>query len=1054
MKKQLLLLFVLLWGGLIQAQQLYPLKGKIISKNGGLPVPGANIIVKGTLTGTVSDDMGFFELRLPEGNHLLKISFIGFVSGETEVRIPEMQLFNISLEEEEVSLQEFQVVSTGFQELSPERTTGSFAQIGNDLFNRRVSTNVLDRISDVTPGLQVVNDGFSANAQPQILIRGSSTILAESAPLIVVDNMTYDGPLSSINPNDVESITVLKDAAAASIWGARAGNGVIVVTTKRGKTGQSLKVSFNANATWGQQPDLYYQPQMSISSFVDQEVKLFDRGFYNGQVDSYLKSRLSPVVETLLQFRQGEITLQEKDQALLGFKQQDVRGDLEDYFYRPSLSQQYSLGISGGSQFYSYSFSAGWDDNRSSRMTDQNSRLTLSSRQDWKGAGNKLKVGVGTYWTLARSESAVPDIGNFFAYDRLTDEQGTPLPVYRSYSNRFKSSVMDMGLLNWDYYPLDEIGLSPRNTQGNEMRVNADLSYQLLPGLSATAFYQYWNSDSQSAFLQPLESYYAREQVNVFSYLDSGGALVRPLPVGGILDETRENAYSHNLRTQLNWDNVFNSVHEVHVLGGFELKDLQAKGSNGRSYGYNADLGISQPVDYIGNYIQLPSGFAGKIPFLDGFKGTVNRYLSAFANAGYSFQNRYLVNASARVDKSNLFGVNTNQKTVPLWSAGLGWIASEEKFLDVDWISFLKLRATYGYNGNTNPNATAYTTASYFGAGSNSVVGKPFLGVLTPPNPELRWERIKILNLGLDFELWKGRWSGSAEVYSKTGLDLMGSTPLFPSSGFYSAVLNYASTQTNGMDLNLSYRVSRAGLQWTSSFFYSLIRERVTDFENTPTATQIMNSQPGAEVPVKGKPLHHLFSYPWAGLNPDTGAPMGWIEGTASEDYNALIQLAEEQLVYHGSSRPTNFGAWRNQLDWKDWSLSVNLTYRLGYYFRDLSVDYDNINRGIITHSDFDSRWQQPGDQSGIPADPEMVDPSRNVFYLKSSALVEKGDHVRIQDIRLSRQITISKFSQFQVYAYANNLGILWKASDRVKDPDNRLRPLPKTLALGIQMAF
>jgi len=1047
-------LMCLLFNSLCAQQTTYLLSGEVVDKQSGEPLPGVNLIIKGKVIGTVTDEEGRFELNLPNEPSTLKVSYIGYVSQEIELIIPSSGTLRIQLEEDFHNLQEFQVVSTGFQELSPERTTGSFVKLDEQLINRRVTENLLDRFADVTPGLLVVNDGFSTNKEPTITIRGNSTILAANQPLIVVDNLAYDGSLNSINPNDVESITILKDAAAASIWGAKAGNGVIVITTKKGRAGQGMKVSLNTNMTWGQQSDAFYAPQMKIGGFIDQEVKLFKKGYYAGQVNAYNKPRLSPVVEILLRHESGEISDAELQQALQVYKSQDVRSDLEKYFYRPSLHQQYALGISGGSDVYTYSFSAGWDDTKGNRVTEYNSRLTLSSNQNWSLLNRKLDVGVGTYFSLANSESALPGISNFFGYDMLADEMGNPLPVSQSFSDRFKKSVSPMGLLDWNYVPLEEIGLSPKNSSSNDLRINANLGYQLLPGLKASVLYQYWTNSYFNSSLQPLEAYTTRELINDFTSQDEQGNLLHAVPVGGILNEGKDRSYSHTLRAQLSWDKEFSDSHLLNLLGGMELKDQQSNGSTYRSYGYDEKIGVSQPVDYVNYYPRLSTGFQSSISFQDDFSGTVNRYLSAYVNAGYTWKHKYLLNASGRVDKSNLFGVNTNQKTVPLWSAGLGWIASEEQFLTNSWLSFMKLRTTYGYNGNTNTGATAYTTAYYYGAGYNNLVGQPFLGVLTPPNPELRWERIKIINFGLDYELFDGKWFGSLEVYKKTGEDLLGPLSVYPSSGFNSAVLNYASTSTNGMDLSLNYRLAKGEFSWTSSFIYSVVKEKVTDYENDPTPSQIMGSQPGAEVPVLGKPLHYIYSYPWAGLNPDTGAPMGWMEGSASEDYQAILKLPEEELVYHGSSRPTSFGAFRNQFDWKGWNLSFNITYRLGYYFRDLSVNYDEINRGNISHSDYDQRWQAPGNQTFIPSDPNRVNSQRNSFYLKSSALVEKGDHIRFQDIRVGYDFAAPRFEKFQVYGYLNNLGLIWKASDRVKDPDHRYSNLPRTVALGLSFTF
>lgn len=1056
MKKLLLIWLGVLLAGSAIAQQTRTISGIVKDEKQGLPLAGVNIILKGSSVGTISNLDGEFSLELPAGGGTLSFSYIGYLSREVLLDEVSQGTLEVILEEDMVSLQAFELVSTGFQELSPERTTGSFSKLNEKLINRRISTNILDRLEDVTPGLLVTRDVSGADATPSIIIRGTSTIRSDSQPLIVIDNLTYDGPISSINPNDVESMTVLKDAAAASIWGARAGNGVIVITTKKGKMGSALQVSLNVNANWGQKQDAFYLPKMSVASLIDKEQSLFGSGYYNGQINSGQKPRLSPAVESLNQYRAGLISEGELQNQLDGYSMLDVRSDLEQYFYRPSLNQQYSLGIRGGSDNYTYAFSTGWDSNRGSRVTDYNSRFTLSSNQTWSLLDKKLQLGAATYYTVSQSESALPDINNFYAYDRLADESGSPLAVSRSYSERFKESVRNTDLLNWDYVPLDEIGLSPERANGTDLRLNASLDYQLLPGLNLKGFYQYWSNISGNSFLQPIESYTTRELINNFSAYDDSGILIQNIPAAGILDQGQNTSHSHTFRGQLTYDKRFAEYHQLNVLAGMEVKDQHGEGSTYRSYGYDDLIGISQPVSYGTRYRQFSTGFQSSIPFRESYTGTVNHYLSGFVNLGYSFQDKYLFTGSARVDKSNLFGVNTNQKSVPLWSAGIGWIVSEEDFLQASWISFMKFRASYGYNGNTNSRATAFTTGRYFSAGSNRLVGEPFLGNLTAPNPELRWERIKIVNLGLDYELAKGKWYGSLEYYSKQGLDLLGEQALFPSTGFYSATLNYASTATKGVDLSVNSRHTFGDFTWTGSFYYSYVNERVIDFQNEPTSAQIMSSQPGAEVPVKERPLYHVYSYPWAGLNQDTGAPMGYLEGAPSEDYQSMLQMPEDQLIFHGSSRPTSFGALRNTFDYKEWSISFNISYRLGYYFRDLSVNYNNVNFGQQDHADYEMRWQKPGDQTQIPSDPQKVDSPRNAFYLRSSALVEKADNIRLQDVRLSYRFdgSSARFRNMEIYAYANNLGIIWKATDRDLDPEYRFNQAPKTLALGLRISF
>ncbi|WPR77942.1 SusC/RagA family TonB-linked outer membrane protein [Algoriphagus sp. NG3] len=1046
----------------VQAQQptnRYEVRGKVLQRTDSLALPGANVVVSGTAQGTATDGQGGFMLSLPAGNTTLTVSFIGFVTKEIQVEVPLSEELLIVLEDE-YELEGVEVLSTGFEELPAERSTGSFAFLDRELVTRRVSTNLVDRLEDVTPGLIFNRDRTDLGYGESISIRGVSTIRGESQPLIVIDNLAYDGELSAINPNDVESITVLKDAAAASIWGARAGNGVIVITTKKGSFESPLRVDFTANTTVIEQPDPFYQPQMSISDFVDKERVLFDRGYYDGQVNSFRKTRLSPVVETLLSHREGMISDSELSESLDAYRSRDVRNELERFIYQPAVQQQYAVNVSGGSKKHNYLISTGWDDNRGSSRTASDSRFTLLTRQNWKLAKDRVQVSVGANAIIGNRSSAVPSIANLYPYDVLANEAGNPLPVYRGYNNRFKQGLEGAGLLDWEYYPLEELGMSPTLIRTNELRLNAQVNYEILPGLKAMAYYQYWNNVRFGETLNPMESYLARDLINDFTQVDEQGGLTYQVPMGGILDQDRTRSQSHNFRSQLTYHKLLGQGHELNVLAGFEAKDFNSSGSANRAYGYNPANGTSAPVNYNEFYTRYSIGFPASIPFAELFSGNTNRYLSGFVNMGYSFRDRYLITGSARKDASNIFGVNTNQRGVPLWSAGAGWILSEENFWNVDAVDYMKLKASFGYNGNTNPNATAFTTANYFGAGSNTLIGHPYLNIISPPNAELRWERIKIINVGTEFDLFSGRLHGSFEYYTKAGLDLLGEQAMFPSSGVLSATRNYASTETRGLDLVLNSRNTQGKFVWLTNFFLSTVNEKVVDFESQPTPVQIVTSRSVVPVPVLGKPLYHVFSYAWAGLDPATGDPMGFVDGEPSTEYARIINEADaDDLVYHGSSRPTVFGALRNTLNYKGWSLSLNISYRLRYSIVRPTVNYDDLNRGDISHSDYALRWQNPGDEltTAIPSDPESVNNLRTRFQFNNSSLIEKGDHIRLQDVRLAYsfpQLFSTSGKSLEVYGYANNLGILWKASDRIEDPDYIFNPALTSFSIGLRMGL
>ncbi|WP_332914457.1 hypothetical protein [Algoriphagus boritolerans] len=325
----------------------------------------------------------------------------------------------------------------------------------------------------------------------------------------MVDNFPYDGPIENINPNDVESMTVLKDAAAASIWGARAGNGVIVITTKRAKAGQSFRVSFNANTTVLKSRTFFYNPKMEVSSLVDLHRELFERGNFNSNINSNNKPRVAPAVEVLLKARNGEISQSEADQLLEGFKSRDFRNDLDRYFYQPSVNQQYALNLSGSGNVHQYNFALGYDANSSEVVGNSNNRITLTQNNQWKLLENRLELGAGIYWVQSNNNTTT-DLAQGWIYDRMTDEEGNPLAISRSYSDRYINSIEAerADLLNWRYVPLDEIGLLDNRSRTNDLRLNANIGYQLFPGFKAEVRYQYWNNQVETRNHSPQETFF------------------------------------------------------------------------------------------------------------------------------------------------------------------------------------------------------------------------------------------------------------------------------------------------------------------------------------------------------------------------------------------------------------------------------------------------------------------------------------------------------------------------------------------------------------------
>jgi TonB-linked SusC/RagA family outer membrane protein len=1044
---------------------------------GGLPVAGATVVLNATGFGSVSDGQGRFGFTAPPGSYILRVSFVGYKPFERVVRVPGVvgngavdkgrvgaDSILVVLERMWTALSEV-TVSTGYQELPKERATGSFVQVDRALLERGVSADITERLRDVVPGLSfnTVGTGLS--------IRGQSTLFSGADPLIVVDGFPYNQPVGNLNPNDVESVTVLKDAAAASIWGAKAGNGVIVITTKRGAFNKAPVLTLNANVTVGERPDLFSVPGMSSSDYIDIERRLFGQGFFKPVESSDAHLPLSPVVELLIAQRDGKISAAEADRQIAALRSLDVRKDISRYLYRPAVRQQYALSLEGGSAVHRYFFSAGYDKNLDNLAGNGFDRLTLDAANTWK-LGSRLEFSLGMNLVQTGTDRNNPgkltwNRGNtVYPYAALADGSGNALAYNRDLRAGFTGTAAAAGLLDWAYRPLEELRGSDNGVTVTDARVNTGLKYKLdgwLRGLNVQLLYQYDRGMTSGRNERGLGTFFTRNLINHYTQAGAGGLLSRPVPLGGIVDLSSGASVNHDIRGQLNYDRVFSEKHALTAIAGYEVQTLHLTGDQNRLYGFDAEHATSRPVDGLGNYFYYDNLLSsGTVPLGQSESDATDHYRSYYANAAYTYDGRYTLSGSVRLDESNLFGVRTNQKGVPLYSAGLGWELSKEGFYGLSWLPYLKLRATYGYNGNVNKNLSAYTTASY-NSGNDSPTALPYAYITNPPNPELRWERIRNINLGLDFRALNGRLSGTFEYFWKQGLDLIGQTAYAPSSGIDVFTGNTAGTRGHGLDLSLESRNLAGAFAWLTNFYVSAVTDKVTAYSRESPASQYLAAGNQGSYPLQGRPLFALYSLPWAGLDPQTGAPRGYLNGVPSTDYNAILTAAVPgSLVYNGPSRPAVFGALRNTFSYRGWSLSANISYKLGYYFRRSSVRYGN-DEGLTQQSgDYALRWQKPGDEllTNVPSVPLAPSLQRDDLYTYSSALVEKGDHVRLQDVRLA--YTLGKgvlpfmgAGRLQVYVYAANLGILWRANKAGLDPDYPVTyGLPRTIAGGIRLSY
>ncbi|WP_316809209.1 SusC/RagA family TonB-linked outer membrane protein [Pedobacter agri] len=1042
--------------------------------DGRVAIPGATISIESLKLTTRTDSAGKFKIVAPLGNYTLVVSHLNYEKQNLTINTSKDLLLPIDLKPVSNQLEEIQVVNTGFQKLPRERAAGSFATLNESQLSRRTTPDIVSRLEDALPGLVINRSGTRVQNQTQVSIRGQSTLFARTEPLIILDNFQYEGDVSTINPNDIESITILKDASAASIWGARSGNGVIVITSKSGKKNAPVTINFNSNLTIGERPDLYFQNRMSSSDFIDIEKALFARGFYTNSEASVLKPAFTPVIELLIAKRDGRISGPNADAQIEDFKNIDFRAEAAKLFYQRPVNAQYAISLSGGNSSQQYYLSAGLDDNKDILRLNGTKRETLQARSSWNFLKERLSFTAGVNYARQRTDSGNAGLNlaegvNSYPYAQLLDQNGNPLAVNMGYRNSFKTEAISKSLLDWNYRPADELYAITSKRRIEDLRLNFGLTGKLLPDLSVSLLYQFNSIRNNNIRNQSADSYFSRNQINNLTQINTDGSLTRPIPLGGIVDNMNGHSEVNNLRAQVNYEKTFGD-HRLSIFGGAESRSQDDRINTSRFYGYDELHANYQPVDYLTAFRRyVNAGATANIVYMDGEQRLADRSRSYFANSGYTYHEKYTINGSIRLDQSNIFGVATNQKGIPLWSVGGLWDIAKEPFYSGEsggtsiaaMLPTLKFRVSFGYTGNVDKTLSAYTTATYNnGSGNinNSNTRLPYATIDNPPNAQLRWERTRIINFGFDFASRANRVSGTIEYYRKKGIDLIGTIPYAPSSGITTFKGNTSGSQGQGIDVNLLSRNFTGKLAWETNVILSYSSDIVTDYKIR--GTNVNYIQNPRLYPREGKNVNAVYAFPWAGLDPANGNPRGYLNGEISTDYNKIL-LAEdfETVKYFGSSRPLLFGAVRNTFTYRNFSLSANISYRLKYYFTRSSIAY-GTNNGLGGHGDYTYRWQKPGDElfTNVPSVPNGNISNRDLFYATSEALVEKGDHIRLQDINFSytlqnKKILGATLPTLQIYFYANNIGLLWKASKAVQDPDyfnSQFSPL-RSYSIGLK---
>lgn len=1069
--KKLFALILMLNVFTIFSQTSISISGKIASKNTGEPIPGVTVFLKTLNLRTVSNKEGEYQLvigRNVQGDTLIVESLEHF-SVNLPVTLNHTQSGINFFLEPKINLIEEVVLNTGYQKFDRLKFTGSVEVIDHEDLQYGVESTLIDRIENLFSGGFIDRSGYlfnGSNEQPDFKIRGESSLRSETFPLIVVDNFPFEGSLENINPEDIESVTVLKDAAASSIWGVRAGNGVLVITTKKGRLNQPLTVNFSTNFKVSSKPNLFADPITDSKSFIEMERFLFENDFYTNQINDPKKPPLTPVVHLLLNHKEDVIDDDELEYKLELYNRKDVRNDFLKYVYRNSTELTSFLNLRGGGEKTTYSASVGYDKNKYNMPTNEQGRISLRLNQSYKPIP-KLTIATDLSITQIKGKNFnnVNKVGydqmtinnkKLYPYASLKDLAGYNLPLYVDYDKAFVAENQEFVIKDWTFVPLDELNRDGSNISKQQAVLGLNIDYQIHKGVNFSANSQINQEIRETFSFYDENSYYVRNLFNSFTYIGDD-EVSYGVPQGGIRDDANSKTVGYSLRSQVDiQQNIYNN-HLIQGVIGAEVREVKTSRKSDRTYGVDKDRNSFSLVDFTSSYPLYPV-LGGKTYISNGigFANLANRFVSFYSNINYTYNDRYFFSLSGRNDASNIFGVDTKNKWSPLWSIGAGWEISKETFYGLEFLEYFKVRASFGYNGNVNASIPAELTVQQAGY-LDFYTNQPFSSIVSLQNRNLRWEKVQTSNFGFDWRLLKGKLNVTVDYYKKTSKDLISGSQVDPTLGVSSVTKNSATLKGEGVDLTVISNLTQGDWAWTGALRVGYNRTKLEEYYATLPSDVHQIIQQGNFL---GKERNLLVSYPWGGLSRENGAPLGFENGELSDNYLDILRNTDmKDLIYHGPTSPRATGAFRSKVRFKKVEVGFSLSGQFSYYFRKNSINYQSFVNNWNGHSDFSLRWQNPGDEktTSVPAFIYPLDSNREAFYRLSEVLVRRGDHIRLQDVRVSYLFSPVNyrfgFKSIEVFFVGSNLGLIWTRNSEGVDPvyNMGIRP-PFTMAGGFKL--
>lgn len=1024
-----------------QHQPLF--KGKVTDIN-GTALPGVTVLIKDTFTGTSTDINGNFSLaQSSNSDSILVFSYIGMVSREITVEKPEQ--INVTLFQADEKLGEV-IVSTGFQKIDRNLFTGAANKLNlDDVFLNGVA-DVSRHLQGHVAGVQIDNVSGTFGTSPLVRIRGKASINGSNKPLWVIDGVVQEDILEltnsdltsgnlatvlssgvvGINPYDIESYQILKDASATALYGAKAMNGVIVITTKKGQKGK-IRVNYYGGVSLRNKPDYSQFDKLNSVEEMDVYEELYEKGWIN-TVNSIFAANHGALSKMFYEISNNNLEWGADGGLNYQYlsKYSKANTDWFDVLFRNSLLQQHSFTFSGGHDKIRYYSSIGCYYDSGQTVADDVKNYTATFKSDFD-ISDQLKLGLKLSGNIRDQRLPGSRDRKFESisgiYERNFDINPFNYALYTSRSIRPYDDNGELEYFRRDFAPfniLHELNHNYVNVDVDDFLIQGDTEFSISSKLSFSSILQArmvntLREQKIHELSNLAESYRADDPLiansNSFLFDDPEFPEKDPytvLPQGGFYNTTKNSLISFFIRNQIDWKIKYDQIHSAQLLLGQEIRSTNRSETHNEEWGYlfnNGGITLTDPnVERYLRFRDQEKYYKYKEKY---------RFFGVFLSGAYSFKGKYILNSTIRYDGDNRQGKNSKSRYLPTWNVSAAWNLHGENFLRaVKFIDRLKLKATYGLSGDNGLGAShSLILRSEKPLRPTSEDAEDIIYIEELANRNLTWEKLYEFNVGIEMEMLKGRIYTDLEFYRRKSKDLLGYVTTSGIGGLSEKYGNVGKMKIDGFEFTLSTNNIKAEkFNWNTRFTFSYGKDKITNYYDKPRIGDAVQS---LGVNIEGFSSNSLFSIPFAKLD-SKGIPLFYgANGELIQGLNLQNRInILEYLKYEGPTTPKAYGGLDNTLKYHNWTFSVGINYKFGNKIRLDDAFSDSYSDHSGLPGNLKNRWKNPGDQyfKDVPAILSIWD-SQDLrtsglnpyqLYNKSTGRVANGCFIRLKNIGIS----------------------------------------------------